>query len=288
MSSKIIILADSLSELGGAEKTLKNYSDVLSGGCELVYLNTEELSPIHFSLYPNCMWIVGNFYWLIDRGLMEIFTDSISEYCVMNFDYLFCPMRNLEQYEHINKSQLPYTRYVKAVDEFLGNAQCLFFMSELQQAKYLNKLKLINDSRCVVLGSLISSTELDVIIKNQENKKSPLYCIYHQPTWQKGLKESIQFCDDNAIKYEVLPRLDYEKFIQKLSSYSGLVFLPNGGDTAPRLVIEAKLLGLDLVLSQNVEHKEEEWFKLGTPKSIVMHLNSLPDKFTKAIHHQDL
>ena len=39
-----------------------------------------------------------------------------------------------------------------------------------------------------------------------------------------------------------------------------MVYLPRGGDTCPRLVIEAHLLGCDLVLNENVQHKDEIWF----------------------------
>jgi hypothetical protein len=48
--------------------------------------------------------------------------------------------------------------------------------------------------------------------------------------------------------------------LKKLSEYSGLVFMPLGGDTCPRLVIEAKLLGLRLVINENIQHSSEDWW----------------------------
>jgi glycosyltransferase involved in cell wall biosynthesis len=48
--------------------------------------------------------------------------------------------------------------------------------------------------------------------------------------------------------------------LRTLSEYKGLAFMPLGGDTCPRLVIEAKLLGLDLIINDNVQHASEDWF----------------------------
>ena len=48
--------------------------------------------------------------------------------------------------------------------------------------------------------------------------------------------------------------------LEKLSESSGFVYLPVGKDTCPRMVCEAKLLGCELVLNDNVQHKDEEWF----------------------------
>jgi hypothetical protein len=48
--------------------------------------------------------------------------------------------------------------------------------------------------------------------------------------------------------------------LQKLADYHGFAFAPLGSDTCPRIVIEAKLLGCDLLLNKNVLHSDEEWF----------------------------
>jgi glycosyltransferase involved in cell wall biosynthesis len=48
--------------------------------------------------------------------------------------------------------------------------------------------------------------------------------------------------------------------LEELAKAKGFVFLPPGGDTCPRIVIEAKLLGCDLVLNDYVQHAHESWF----------------------------
>jgi glycosyltransferase involved in cell wall biosynthesis len=48
--------------------------------------------------------------------------------------------------------------------------------------------------------------------------------------------------------------------LEKLATAEGFVYLPKGGDTCPRMVIEAKLLGCEMHLNDNVQHAKEEWF----------------------------
>ncbi len=55
--------------------------------------------------------------------------------------------------------------------------------------------------------------------------------------------------------------MQYKDMLSTLAKARGLIFLPSAGDTCPRIVIEAKLLGCELILNENVMHKEESWFK---------------------------
>ena len=54
--------------------------------------------------------------------------------------------------------------------------------------------------------------------------------------------------------------------------------MPLDYDTCPRVVIEAKLLGLDLILTDNVLHKDEDWF-VGSVEKPEAYLRINSDKF---------
>ena len=45
-----------------------------------------------------------------------------------------------------------------------------------------------------------------------------------------------------------------------MSTSKGLIFKPLGGDTCPRIVIEAMMLGCQIEMNENVQHKDEQWF----------------------------
>ena len=55
--------------------------------------------------------------------------------------------------------------------------------------------------------------------------------------------------------------IQYEERLNKLSTHKGLAFHPLGGDTCPRLVIEAKLLGMEVDVNENVQHSKESWWE---------------------------
>ena len=79
-------------------------------------------------------------------------------------------------------------------------------------------------------------------------------------SWIKGTQDAIDWCNENEKEFEILQDLSHAECLEKLAQSEGLVFLPKGGDTCPRIVIEAKILGCDLHLNEHVQHKDEEWF----------------------------
>ena len=97
-------------------------------------------------------------------------------------------------------------------------------------------------------------------------------------SWVKGVQESEDWCKENDLDYEVLRNASPGEFLEKLSSFKGLCFKPSGLDTCPRLVIEAKLLGCELELNENIQHLGEEWFNSDYDQSIE-YLKSRPSFF---------
>ena len=97
-------------------------------------------------------------------------------------------------------------------------------------------------------------------------------------SWVKGAQESEDWCKSKNYEYEVLWGVEPMQFLKKLSLSRGLCFKPGGLDTCPRLVIEAKLLGCQLEINENVQHKDETWFSKDYTE-IVEYLKSRPSYF---------
>ena len=72
--------------------------------------------------------------------------------------------------------------------------------------------------------------------------------------------------------------------MRKLSEYEGLCFTPLGGDTCPRIVIEAALLGLQLYINDNVQHLGEAWWG-GSPDEIESYLLDGHNRFWNELTH---
>ena len=77
--------------------------------------------------------------------------------------------------------------------------------------------------------------------------------------------------------------LSYKDALVTLAKSKGLCFLPTGGDTCPRLVIEAKLLNCELELNDNVQHVTEDWFSTDDLQVTEDYLRGRPEVFWKKV-----
>ena len=86
------------------------------------------------------------------------------------------------------------------------------------------------------------------------------WAVIQGKSWIKGENESIQAINETFpdSTVEVIGDLSYYDLLKSLSEFEGLSFHPLGGDTCPRTVIEASLLGLELLINSNVQHMSEE------------------------------
>ena len=100
------------------------------------------------------------------------------------------------------------------------------------------------------------------------------------------LQATEQYAKIHQLEYELIGGLPYEQFIQKLGEYEGLIFHPAGFDTCPRLVVEAKLMGLKLDLNENVQHKDEEWFNADNIDVTMTYLRDFYNRFWKIINKE--
>ena len=116
-----------------------------------------------------------------------------------------------------------------------------------------------------------------------EDKKG--WIVLGSESWIKGADQAEQYCKDNDLEYEVLWGMPHHLFLAKLSAAEGLVYLPKGGDTCPRMVIEAKLLGCELVLNEYVQHKDEEWFT-GTKQKTLEYLSDRGNVFWNGVYEK--
>ena len=104
-------------------------------------------------------------------------------------------------------------------------------------------------------------------------------------SWIKGTVDAIKWCEENDKEYSVIQGWDYGKVLEEMAQAEGFVYLPPGGDTCPRTVIEAKLLGCDLHINENVQHAKEEWFSDVPMQDTEAYLYAARSRFWKTIHY---
>jgi hypothetical protein len=124
----------------------------------------------------------------------------------------------------------------------------------------LDNVKTIKKEKVHVLSSVFEKADLKYMDLLKDNEKNDKYLILKSGSWIKGTNDCIEYAKKNNLKYELIEGLPYHELLIKMSLSKGLIFMPLGGDTCPRIVIEAKMLGCDIILNDYVQHKDETWF----------------------------
>ena len=204
-------------------------------------------------------WIFGNFGDLSDDCIMYAIKNL--NYSVLEYDYKYCVYRSSEK--HIAATggcNCHLERRGKLVSVFYSKSKTTWFMSKKQRDIYCSKFPFLDNDNSKVLSSVFSQDTLDLIESLDYSKKNDKWIILNSESWVKGKPEALKYATDNNLHYELVWGLKHEELLQKLATSKGLIYVPPGGDTCPRLIIEAKLLNCELVLNENVQHKNEEWF----------------------------
>lgn len=272
VNQKYIVLDDCLVKNGGTYLTLDSILESRSKDCFTISFSTLTKNFIDYN--KDKLWILGNVMKVVAENKTEELFKILEEcrFVKLEFDYNFCPYRSEFGHEVFKKQkcECPHgtsgdSVLSKMYDLITLNCKHSFFMSERQRAVYSNHLPMLDFSRSSVLSSCFSKSSLQLFEKYKDNAKNDKYAIlegyggFH--SFAKGVKEAKEFCEANNLKFDVLPNQDYEKHIETLSYYKGLIFTPVIHDTCPRCIIEARLLNLEVICNNNCQHIYEFWWK---------------------------
>ncbi len=268
---QMIVVSDAFVQQyrGGAEMTLESLLEYIQDDYELYKINSSHLTKeVLYEIklkFPNACWLLGNFT-QISADVLEDFYKNIKKYYIMECDYKYCVFRS----EQLHKQQTGKncdchlnTRLNNIISKFYSSAKIIFWMSEKQKNISNSKLTIENVHQ-ITLGSLFSRSNINYFKDLKNNlgiKRNNKYVVLKSPSWIKGYERAVKYCQNNNLDYEEVWGLDYNELLNKLKSSKGLVYLPEGFDTCPRLTIEAKILGCELILNKNVQQKDESWFK---------------------------
>ena len=258
------------------------FTDEYSGGAELTTealfgtspyktykLKSSDLTEQQIQQGVNKTWIFFNFSQM-NLNLIPIIVSSLY-YFITEYDYKFCRYRSIELHkkETGEDCNCHNEDYGKFISSFFAGSEKIFWMSDKQKERYQERFPFLTDEKSIRLSSVFSVEDLEYIEELYKIRKIPhmvddKWAIIGSNSWIKGVEQSkisLEKSFKNA-NYNVLTGLEYRALLKKLSMYKGLCFTPLGGDTCPRIVIEAQLLGLELHINKNVQHMSEEWFNL--------------------------
>jgi glycosyltransferase involved in cell wall biosynthesis len=285
MEKQIIFVADLFAEqyAGGAELT----TDALieSSPTLVKKVHAKNLTVEFLQQNVDAFWIFGNFS-SINWSLIPIIAANL-RYAVLEYDYKFCLHRSIEKHTHETGRECDcHNRQLgQMVAGFYHAADAIFWMSEQQRARYTERFpNLLGHRNSHVLSSVFDDRFFEKVsqLKNKENDRSG-WIVLGSKSWIKGYEDAVKWCEENGKQFQSYWDVPYEDLLDIMSRSEGFVYLPRGGDTCPRMVIEAKLLGCDVITNDNVQHAAEKWWN-ANPDEVCDYLKGRPDMFWGVIN----
>ena len=231
-------------------------------------------------------WVFGNFASMNMELIPTICANM--RYSILEYDYKYCKYRSPEK--HTENENVPCDCHDqingKMISAFYYGAKSLWWMSERQEMRYHEKFPFLEEINNVVLSSVFDDhffLTLKILKKKYKDHEKKGWIVLGSSSWIKGADDAIAWCKDNDKDFEVLWDTPYEHVLEQLAQSEGFVYLPKGGDTCPRMVIEAKLLGCELHLNDFVEHKDELWFDTDDEFDTEAYLYAARERFWSGI-----
>jgi len=284
--AQVVFVADLFIDdyVGGAELTSEALIE--ASPFKVQKLHSSKVNLATLTQGSSKYWIFGNFAQLNPELIPSIVANI--KYSVLEYDYKYCRYRSPEKHAAATQQICDCQNQMsgKLISAFYYGAQSLWWMSDIQKQRYLKLFPFLTEKDNVVLSSVFSKTTLSYIKhlkKSADSLERKGWIVLGSDSWVKGAQQSKEWCESNNKPYEVVWNLSYDKLLSRLSESEGFVYLPAGGDTCPRMVIEAKLLGCKLHLNDNVQHASEEWFCTDNLDAINDYLEASPQLFWKAI-----
>ena len=260
---EIVLVADLFAEeyLGGAELTTEALYKASPLKVHKIHSKNVTMKTLESGY--NKFWIFTNFSQM-NLQLVPTIVSNI-RYSIVEYDYKFCRYRSIEKHlsAEMKECDCAEDMHGKLTSAFFHAATTVFYMSYAQMQRYHDRFPFLaeNDgSKQYVLSSCFSDeffALIKILREKEKNTERKGWLVLGSNSWIKGTDAAVQWCKDNDKDYEILQGLDHQQVLEKMAVAEGFVYLPMGGDTCPRMVIEAQLLGCKLEVNDNVQHMTE-------------------------------
>jgi glycosyltransferase involved in cell wall biosynthesis len=285
---EIIYVADLFAEdyRGGAELTTQALLD--ASPLNICKIHSKNINMEILERGHKKYWIFSNFT-SMDLNFIPTIIANL-KYSIIEYDYKYCQYRSMEKHMDATGKECDChdQEHGKLISALYLGAQSLWWMSEQQMDHYFKLFPFLEKNNNTVLSSVFDD-ETFAYIKNlnetYKDKPREGWVVLGSNSWIKGADSAEQWCIDNNKKYEIVWNLPYHEVLEKLASSEGFVYLPKGGDTCPRMVIEAKLLGCKLELNDYVQHQNEIWFNTDIELDTLAYLYMARSRFWTGIKH---
>jgi hypothetical protein len=234
--------------------------DVITAACptECIKVRSRELTRKTIREHANANWVVGNSVRMRRHVRSRLLRECLHVSCI-EFDYRWLRPRALRW----------------EVSELLERAQRLHFVSEGQRRVYEAEFPRLA-SKARVQGVSYTDEELDHMDALYARREpSDVWAVLDNG---KATEVAVRRCEELGRRFELIGGLSPSRFRRALAQCCGLVFHPAVLEGSSRVSVEAKLLGLELDLNENVPICDEPWFA-GPREGTLEHLRGAAERF---------
>ncbi len=209
---------------------------------------------------PKSHFVILSNFFRVKPEILKSISDS-NDFAMVAHDYKFVGHMNPAIYPDM---KVPEVELIHT--ELFSRAKAVFCQSKLQ--KDIHDLN-VKSNTVNLSGNLWDIETIDFMRSLAKRRKTKMgtYCIVRSMYPQKGVPQAVECCMKNRIPYDVIHDASYHAFLNKMAEYEGLVFIPQWPETLSRVVVEAKVMGLNVVASNMVGAVLEPfWNELGAPQ----------------------
>ena len=253
--SKVVFVADFFKEdvTGGAEINDGTLIDFLHNA-NLLHdkIHCHKLTPEYILENTDKYYIISNFINLNGDCKSALYQNS--NYSIYEHDYKFILERNPIKYTNF---MVPKSRFINI--PFYKGAHRVICLSKMQKEIYDKNLQLENLEN--IGTSLFSEELIQFLLSLSKNKKIKKYAVIESSNPIKRTKDAENFCVEKGYEYDLISHQDNNKFLEILSEYENLVFMTGHPEPTPRIAIECKLMGVNIIAPKKlIGIASEAWF----------------------------
>lgn len=278
MNREIVFIADFFVEhvLGGGELNNQELVALLEQEKKQIKQIQSHLINKNFLLQnKSSYFIVSNFVNLSFEA-REWMTYNC-DYLIYEHDHKYLNSRNPAKFKDYKSTISDIRNYF-----FYKNAQKIFCQTDFHKEIILKNIDL--DNVISVGGNLWSIKTLQKLKEFNKKEKIDKISILDSNISHKNTSKAIKFCVEKSLKFELIKDDNYITFLDKLSNNKKFMFFPRSPETLSRVVCEARMMGMSVMVNQLVGASHEDWFNLKGEQLIEFFIKKRQEILQKVLH----
>lgn len=252
---KIIFIADYFLEdglLGGGELNNHEFIKVATElGNDVIKMNSVNATPEFIEENIKERFIISNFV-ILSQESKDLLTEK-AVYLIYEHDHKYLPERNPAIYLNFIA---PKEKIINR--ELYQNAQAILCQSRFHASVVRANLHTKNIRS--LGGNLWSEQSLDKLEEISKIEKQDKCSVMDSTIPHKNTTDAVRYCRFKEWDYDLISNLPYHEFLEALGKNERFVFFPQTPETLSRVVVEARMMGMQVITNDKVGATKETWF----------------------------